>query len=239
MNQFWVRCGAVGQILLSLFALAAAVVLLGFAARYLPASLRTPVAALGMWGAVAAGAAMLRLSRTSYRAIGFASPESWPRTFGWAALATALVILGGFGVSALLTNAFDWAPPNAAYVSSSITRDPLAYATWIVLVVWGSAAFGEELLFRGFILDRLQVACGRGSVGLGCAIVLQAVLFGVMHGVQGPTGIVMTAYAGLVLAGAWLASGRNLWASILAHGAVDTILLTLLFLGVPLPGYQA
>lgn len=238
MKVLWPCCAAIGQILLSILALFATILLLGLAATHLPSNLRTPVAALGMWGGVLAGGIILRFSRTSYREIGFVPPASWLKTFGWAALATVLAMLGGYGLSAVLTSTMGWPPPNGSYVSSSIAHNTLTYATWMVLVVWGSAAFGEELLFRGFILDRLQAVCGRGPVGIACAIFLQAALFGAIHGVQGLTGVVMTGYAGMLLAGVYFASGRNLWASILAHGAIDTILLTLLFLGIPVPGYK-
>ena len=66
---------------------------------------------------------------------------------------------------------------------------------------------------------------------------LGAAIFGLLHAVQGPSGMLITGYIGLVFAGIYLASGRNLWAPILAHGTADTVSLTMLYLGVPLPGY--
>jgi membrane protease YdiL (CAAX protease family) len=144
---------------------------------------------------------------------------------------------GALVIGGLLRQATHWPPLDVTYIRQSIQGNPTAYAAWIVLVVWGSAAFGEELLSRGFIMDRLQGAFGRGPFGIAMAAAGQAAIFGALHAVQGPSGVVITAWIGLVLAGIYLASGRNLWAPILAHGLMDTASLTLIFLGQPLPGY--
>jgi membrane protease YdiL (CAAX protease family) len=50
--------------------------------------------------------------------------------------------------------------------------------------------------------------------------------------------MLITGYVGIVLACAYFASGRNLWAPILAHGAVDSAALTLMYFGAPLGGHM-
>jgi membrane protease YdiL (CAAX protease family) len=45
----------------------------------------------------------------------------------------------------------------------------------------------------------------------------------------GLAGVIDTGIHGLILGGLYLASGRNLWASILAHGVTDTVALTMIF----------
>ncbi len=77
--------------------------------------------------------------------------------------------------------------------------------------MWGSAAFGEELFARGFALDRLQTVFGRRGLGLVFAALGQAAIFGALHAIQGPSGVIVTAYVGLVFAWIYFASGRNLW----------------------------
>jgi len=59
-----------------------------------------------------------------------------------------------------------------------------------------------------------------------------AVLFGFGHYYKGPAGVLDSTYSGLVLGGAYLLSGRNLWAPILAHGISDTFAVVVLFLGL-------
>ncbi|MDB5475593.1 MAG: hypothetical protein JWP49_1104 [Phenylobacterium sp.] len=105
------------------------------------------------------------------------------------------------------------------------------YLYWIGPVTWGSAAFGEEMLFRGFFLTRFLKLLPATRWGAGLAVVMQAVLFGLMHLYYGvSSGAVLAAIYGAVFAVIYLRSGRNLWAGILLHGLIDTIGITLLFL---------
>jgi CAAX protease family protein len=97
---------------------------------------------------------------------------------------------------------------------------------------WGTAAFGEELLYRGFFNTRLARALGSTPVALVTAALGQAALFGFAHLYLGPTGVLNAFAIGLVSAGVYAASGRNLWPLIIAHGLVDTVGLTALRLGL-------
>ena len=62
-------------------------------------------------------------------------------------------------------------------------------------------------------------------------MILVSILFGYGHYYKGPAGIVDSAIAGLILGAAYLLSGRSLWASILAHGFIDTYGVVVLFFG--------
>ena len=235
--RFGLRLLALLQIVAAFVGLIAAAALLGALVPLLPAVARMPVQALGMLGAVIAGGLLLRRSGGSWREIGLRRPERWSATFGWTAAILIVAFAGTTLLSLLIQTFTDWPPLDVDYIREPIEGNVVAFALWIVLVVWGSAAFGEELFFRGFMLDRLSLAFGPNRAGIAVAIIIQAALFGALHAIQGPTGIVITAWVGLVMAGAYFASGRNLWAPILAHGITDTISLTLMFFGTPLPGY--
>lgn len=63
------------------------------------------------------------------------------------------------------------------------------------------------------------------------AMLYVAVLFGIGHWYKGPPGVVDSTYSGLILGGVYLLSGRNLWASILAHGISDTFAVIVVSLG--------
>ena len=202
-----------------------------------PEDLVMPVQALGMWGAILAGALLLRGEGSSWRALGLRRPESWRRTLVWAGVAVLLSYAGAGAIGAAIQSLTDWPPVDIGYIRESIHGNLVAYVAWMILVVWGTAAFGEELLARGFVMDRLETMFGRGRAALVIAAILQAAIFGLLHTIQGPAGIFVTGYVGLVFAVAYFATGRNLWAPILAHGTVDTISLTLLFLGIPLGGH--
>jgi hypothetical protein len=61
---------------------------------------------------------------------------------------------------------------------------------------------------------------------------LASVLFGVGHAYKGPAGMIDSGIGGFVFGAAYLLSGRNLWAAILAHGFVDTLGVGLLYFGL-------
>jgi hypothetical protein len=57
------------------------------------------------------------------------------------------------------------------------------------------------------------------------------VLFGLGHYYKGPSGILDSGIAGFILGVAYLISGRNLWAAVLAHGFIDTFVVVTLYFG--------
>jgi membrane protease YdiL (CAAX protease family) len=109
----------------------------------------------------------------------------------------------------------------------------------VLVVSWLHAAVSEEIIFRGFLLQRFERALGGGTRGLGIAIVLQAALFGAAHYPQGAPGIVATSLGGLLWGAIFLWAHRSLWVCIIGHAVMDTILFLLVFLGqhrLVLPG---
>jgi hypothetical protein len=112
-----------------------------------------------------------------------------------------------------------------------IIGDEVRLAVWLVLV-WTLAAFMEEMVFRGWIMTRVAEA-GRFSTGAWvAAVVVSSAIFGAVHLYQGASGVIATGLTGAMLAGLYLATGRNLWASILAHGFMDTAGFVMIYLGV-------
>ena len=97
---------------------------------------------------------------------------------------------------------------------------------------WISAAFPEELLYRGYILNRLADVTGRSTAGWAASAALVSLTFGLAHHAQGITGVLDNVLAGGLFAILYFASGRNLWLPILAHGLIDTTSVVLLYLGI-------
>ena len=123
--------------------------------------------------------------------------------------------------------------PAAGYQAfNPIRGHPDQLLFWILPVTWGSAALGEELIFRGFVMNALEAILGtsRRSLTL-LAILLQAAVFGGLHIYLGPAGAANAAAIALVLGGVWLASGRNLWAGIVIHGLIDSMAMTAIYFG--------
>jgi membrane protease YdiL (CAAX protease family) len=115
--------------------------------------------------------------------------------------------------------------------AAAITQQPKEFWLFLLdatLVTWVLIGFGEEFVFRGFILNRLLLLTGESRRGLVLGSFLQAIWFGAGHASQGLTGMLMTGAVGFVLALAFLTRmNRNLWPLVIAHGSIDSIVLTL------------
>ncbi len=144
------------------------------------------------------------------------------------AAATLRILLGEFVVDPL-TSHF-WPPAIAPQGIDEITGN-IQVALLTLLLVWTFAAFGEEIAYRGYLLTRAAESGGGSPAAYWCAMVVVSVLFGYGHYYKGASGIFDSAVAGLILGAAYLLSGRNLWASILAHGFIDTYAVVVVYMG--------
>jgi hypothetical protein len=170
-----------------------------------------------------------RLWTGRWRVVGLARPSSWTRTLLIAVAAAGLRIFLGDCVIEPITNRF-WPPPVAPALADTIPGNAQA-AVVALLFVWTFAAFGEELSYRGYLLSRAAMSGGPSVASEWIAVVLTAILFGFGHFYKGPSGIIDSGIAGLILGTVYLLSGRNLWAAILAHGLIDTVAVVVLYFG--------
>jgi uncharacterized protein len=167
--------------------------------------------------------------RDGWSALGLRWPVSWRRTVLIALAAAALRILVGTLVIEPVTAHF-WPPAVAPSGMNEIAGHWIEALKWFLLV-WTFAAFGEEIGYRGYLLNRAADAGGRSKAVYWMAVVLVSVLFGYGHYYKGPAGIVDSGMAGLILGAAYILSGRNLWACVLAHGFIDTVAVVAVFFG--------
>jgi membrane protease YdiL (CAAX protease family) len=171
----------------------------------------------------------MRLRNGGIAALGFRRPESWMRVVAIALVAAALrIALGYFAIDPL--TALVWPPAVAPEGVESIAGD-WRTALMYLGIVWTFAAFGEEIAYRGYLMNRAADAGGRTMVAWWISVVVVAVLFGYGHYYKGPAGIVDSGVAGLILGAAYLVSGRVLWTTVLAHGFIDTFGVVALYLG--------
>ena len=168
----------------------------------------------------------LHQQSSSWAAIGLRRPAVWPRAiaaaFGWAAVA----YLAAGIMQTVAIRVFHWLPPDMSRygdLSGNLSRLML-----LLTVTWTSAAFGEELLFRGLLITRLESLLGMSRVADILTVSIQAVLFGVAHALQGPSGMLTAFTIGLIFGVAYV-RGRNLWPIVIAHGLIDTFSLVALY----------
>jgi membrane protease YdiL (CAAX protease family) len=151
------------------------------------------------------------------RDLGLGLPGSWKRFFLWLIIALAGTVLIGLVLYPLLASLLP--AQNARELSSEAT--PPNVLLTLFLVGWFAAAFGEEVVFRGFILPRLAGLFGAVNAGWWLAILLQAFVFGLLHSTY--LGMAVAALFGILYGTVFWLSGRQLWPVILAHALPDTI----------------
>lgn len=181
--------------------------------------------ALGMAAALLVAWAWLRKDGALAQAWNLRAPASWPRTLGWSVLAT-VGIIGWFTLGSMLVQAMGLATPDVAEVLDWVTQSSFHFILWIVLVALFAAGLGEELLWRGFLMDRLE-RLGGLSEKVWLVIAIQAVLFGLPHLYQGLGGVIITGVVGLGFGWLRYRFSGNLWACVIAHMAVDVLMMSL------------
>jgi membrane protease YdiL (CAAX protease family) len=166
------------------------------------------------------GLISIRLRDGSWSAMGLKRPASWRRILLIALVAAVLrILLGQFLIEPL--TGFFWPKPTAPALANEITGN-VKIALVALLLVWTFAAFGEEIAYRGYLLTRAADIGRRSAAAYWIGIVLVSILFGYGHYYKGASGVIDSGVAGLILGSAYMLAGRNLWASILAHGFIDT-----------------
>lgn len=96
-------------------------------------------------------------------------------------------------------------------------------------LIWTFAAFGEEMVYRGYLLIRAADLGGRTSAAYWLGLAYITVLFGFGHYYQGAAGVADTSVTSVLFGSVYLLSGRNLWVPILAHGFSNTIAIALVY----------
>lgn len=159
---------------------------------------------------------VMRLGGETMRDFGLRRPENWRNTILCGLLIAAIIFIAivaseNLGAKRDLSH--------FTYLSSM----PILLVS-IVFAFLGAGLY-EEVLFRGFLLDRIARALGNGPIALVIAIVVQAVLFGLGHGYQGGLfAVALTGTLALIM-GVIVVYGtkRNLWAVIIGHGTYDAM----------------
>ncbi|WP_055442622.1 CPBP family intramembrane glutamic endopeptidase [Lacinutrix himadriensis] len=101
-----------------------------------------------------------------------------------------------------------------------------------LLVVWATAGFGEEIIFRGYFMRQFVKFFGESKVSIVLNIVLFACFFGFMHSYQGITGQLVAGFVGALLALIFYLRKYDLWFIVAVHGFFDTIALICIYFGL-------
>lgn len=105
--------------------------------------------------------------------------------------------------------------------------------SFILLLItnWTLAAFGEEFAYRILLMRGLSYIFGDSKTARVSALLLQSIMFGLIHTYQGTTGIVGSTFSGLVFGAITLVGRWSIWPAAIAHGTNNTISIIALYLG--------
>jgi membrane protease YdiL (CAAX protease family) len=113
----------------------------------------------------------------------------------------------------------------------------LTNLAFLLLATWTLAAFGEEIVYRGYLQRRVRDILGDGREGIVVAVILTSLLFGIAHVEQGIIGVVITTMDAVVFSAVKFKFNDNLWAAILAHGLSNTVGIVTFFFTGPIYGF--
>lgn len=110
---------------------------------------------------------------------------------------------------------------------NEVFRNPWLFALWIGPGILSAAGLGEELL-RAFVLTRLW-KLSSNTVWKWITVIFYAVLFGLGHIYQGPTGVMLAGIYSLFMSAYYLRFGR-VTTMIIAHYLHDVLQFILLYI---------
>ena len=102
---------------------------------------------------------------------------------------------------------------------------------WLLLV-WATAGFGEEIIFRGYFMRQFFKFFGDSKISLVINILIFCSFFGYMHMQQGITGQLVAASMGAILSIIFYMRKYDLWFMIMLHGFFNTLGILSFYFGL-------
>src|SRR5580698_132090 len=193
--------------------------LMGFAAVVAGVLLAPPVGA----GLLLAWA---WLARTPLRDLGLALPGNW---LGGIVVGLAIGVALSVAMKAMVMPLLDAPPVNLSYQfvahDSGAALDQAAYAIY-------GAGFADELVFRGFLFERMRKLFGDSAAATVATLAVSIALFALVRWQQGLLAMESAACIGLMFGIVYLAAGRRLFVPMIAHAAFALASLAMIVYGL-------
>ena len=187
--------------------------------------------------AVLAGAAtalgLVAARGGSLRDLGFLRPRRWWTVPIWAVgiLATYIAVQA---LAPVLVSKFIELPAPDLSRHNPVAGN-LGQALLLALALPFTASIPEEIIYRGFLMDRLTRIFGASAGGAVLTVLVQSLMFGSVHFGWGVGGVIVTTMMGAVWGTAFLLCGRNLWIVIIAHSLGHILFVAQLYASPPAP----
>ncbi|MBL6448530.1 CPBP family intramembrane metalloprotease [Fulvivirga sp. 29W222] len=189
---------------------------------------------IGIWTGILIATAFMKQEGIRWTDWGLQLPKGSKEWFIQLGLALLTVIgvflLMGLVLDPLLNNMGLVKPAEAADRFRFFLGKPALFIAYLIGVIWFGAALGEELLMRGFLLNRLACFFGSNKSAHIIALCIHSIIFGAMHSYQGLHGIITTGFIAVIFGTVYLLAKRRLFIVILSHVLINTISLTAFYL---------
>jgi len=178
-------------------------------------------------GVTIIAAVLLSRAGVPMKRLGFGLTFQAARFLVLAAVGVGLIQLSGLLLEPISERVFAETRDLSRF--SDVAGSPSALIKLMALN-WTVAAFGEELAFRIVLMRGIAFTLGDSRAAFGIALIVQAIVFGLVHAYQGPAGIIGAGVNGLIFGGLTLAARGSIWPSAIAHGSSNTIGIVGLYL---------
>jgi len=172
----------------------------------------------------------LRLRKFGWRDVGLRRPASWSRVLGLGALIGVTYQLLEFYLIDPFVIWLSGRPMDLSQFDSMQGSIPNLVA-WII-IGWIFGGLLEEMVYRGYLLNRLTDVFGNHRIGLIIAATASSALFAIGHINLGIPSVLENFVFALVFAGLYVTAKRNLWLPIIAHGVCNTLGFILIYIGM-------
>jgi membrane protease YdiL (CAAX protease family) len=158
----------------------------------------------------------------TWKQMGMGKPVRWWQPALTAAISFVVLVAFSFYLIPLIIQTFG---PHQNITHFETLSQNLPKLISVLMLVWITSAFLEELIFRAYLINTLDLLLGNNFLSAAMAVGLSALIFGLTHAYQGISGILITTCIGLIFGVAFLLNGRRIWPLIFVHGIVDSITL--------------
>jgi membrane protease YdiL (CAAX protease family) len=141
-----------------------------------------------------------------------------------------VLALAGFIIGSIIMANITGIPEGANMTGYDYLKDNFGMLLLTLAGVYIVSSFGEEVIYRGFLIHRISQIGSDSKKATIIAVILSSIIFGLIHYDWGPMGMVQTGFMGLALGICYIKLNRRLWILILAHVYMDTILMLQLYL---------
>jgi membrane protease YdiL (CAAX protease family) len=166
--------------------------------------------------------------RSGFKSVGIFRPESWSRTLIVSIfLGSSYYLFSGFFLSPFLRRLTGDYTPSPFF--ELIEGNP-SMLLFLLVFTWIFAAFGEEMIFRGYLANRFSDIFGEETFYAKSWWIVGTLLFGMAHLPVGLASFFSAVIAGLFFTGLFQRFNGNLWVPILTHGLYDSLVFLIYFL---------